>query len=97
MTYNFQTKVWIRTLIWSHSSHLLNPDLPGSFWIRNKLEYSRKREDDCPVSAELPEGPLLILKRKEKTTGSFKSTFYKNVHDLLFADQGLDPDLDLDP
>ncbi len=58
MTYYFQTKVWIRTLIWIHSSHLLNPDLPGSFWIRNKLEYSRQRggEDDCSLSAELPEG-----------------------------------------
>jgi hypothetical protein len=30
MTYYFQTRVWIRTLIWIHSSHLLNPDLPGS-------------------------------------------------------------------
>jgi hypothetical protein len=63
MTYYFQTKVWIRTLIWIHSSH--PADLPGSNWIRNKLEYSREREgeDDCPVSAELPEGPLLILEK----------------------------------
>jgi hypothetical protein len=40
MTYYLQTKVWIRTLIWIHSSH--RPDLPGSYWIRSILEYSRE-------------------------------------------------------
>jgi hypothetical protein len=50
----FQTKVWIQTWIWIHSSHLLNPDLPGSGINWNIPD--REGEDDCPVSAELPEG-----------------------------------------